>query len=201
VNKNPLKGAIVSITGKTLAVLIGSDPHSLLTTRQAQVIVNFEGFEGDKHTGFTRLADGRTPYYPRRTPIRNDRQVSIVSCEELERVAAALDLPEIQPEWLGANLLLQGIPRLSLLPPGSRLIFSEGVVLIVEHENQPCSGPGKVLQSHFNRPGLESLFPKAALHKRGLVACVEKPGQIRTGEEIGLDIFSQEPYSTDPTSL
>jgi hypothetical protein len=172
------------ITGLTTGVYLGLDPDSLVTTRQAHVRVTFEGFDGDKHAGFTRPADSRTPHYPRGAPIRNDRQVSIVSIEELEQIAAALDVAEIRPEWLGANLALQGIPRLTLLPPNTRLVFAQGAVLVVQQENLPCSGPGKVIQKQYDRPGLDSAFPKAALHLRGLVACVERPGIIAEGDAV-----------------
>lgn len=170
--------------GLTAGVYLGLDNDSLVTTRQAQVQVVFEGFSGDKHAGFTRLADSRTPYYRRGIPIRNDRQVSIVSLEELALVAEALDLPHILPKWLGANLALQGIPNLSQLPPNTRLVFAQGAVLVVQKENKPCTGPGRVIQDHYQRPGLESAFPKAALHLRGLVACVEHPGIITEGDAV-----------------
>ena len=45
--------------------------------------------------------------------IRNDRQISIVSAEELALIAKELHVPEVKPEWLGANLLISGIPNLS----------------------------------------------------------------------------------------
>lgn len=172
------------ITGRTAGVYLGLDPVSLVTTRQAQVEVVLEGFAGDKHAGFTRPADSRTPDYRRGTPIRNDRQVSLVSVEELAQVAAALDLPLILPEWLGANLALQGIANLTQLPPNTRLVFAQGAVLVVQQENRPCTGPGKVIQEHYQQPGIESAFPKAAMHRRGLVACVEHPGIIAEGDVV-----------------
>jgi hypothetical protein len=185
------------LTGKVSAVFVGTDAHSLVTTKRPQVKVTFEGFEGDKHSGFTRLSDSRTPHYPRGTEIRNDRQVSIVSVEELAQIAAMMRLPEILPEWLGANLLLRDVPRLTQLPPCTRLAFSSGAVLEVEHENLPCKGPGKVIQARYERPGLDALFPKAALHLRGVVACVEKPGAICEGDEVVVEIPHQVVFSLD----
>ncbi len=179
------------LTGKVESVMVGADAHSLVTTKRSQVKVTFEGFEGDKHSGMTRRADARTPHYPRGTEIRNDRQVSIVSVEELAQIATAMKLPEILPEWLGANLLLRDIPKLTQLPPCTRLSFSSGAVLVVEHENLPCKGPGKVIQGQYARPGLSALFPKAALHLRGVVACVEKPGSISEGNEVVVEVPQQ----------
>lgn len=172
-------------SGRVVQVLIGKDPVSLVTSAQPEVAVTFAGFEGDKHAGLTRPADGRTPHYPRGTEIRNDRQVSIVCRAELAKVARQLGLPEIQPEWLGANLLFSGIPHLTLLPPGSRLFFEGGATLVVQAENLPCVGPGRILQEQFPaEPDLANRFPKAAQHRRGIVAWVEKPGQIRAGDQV-----------------
>jgi hypothetical protein len=95
---------------------------------------------------------------------------------------------------LGANLLLRDIPTLTQLPPGTRLAFASGVVLVVEHENLPCKGPGKVIQAQYAKPGLSTLFPKAALHLRGLVACVEKPGIIGESDEVIVEVPQQVIY-------
>jgi hypothetical protein len=169
-----------------LAVLVADQEGSLISRQVAEVEVSLEGFSGDKHAGFTRRADGRTPEYPRGTRIRNDRQVSLVSREELQQVAERLELAEIRPEWLGANQLLGGIPGLSALPHNTRLRFSGGVVLVVQAENMPCVGPGRVLAAQIGRPELEREFPRAALHLRGLVAVVERGGTLRPGEHLAV---------------
>jgi len=180
--------------GRVQSVLIGMEAQSLVTTAQEEVMVTFEGFTGDKHSGFTRSADGRTPYYKRGTPIRNDRQVSILSQEELVEIAAAMGLSEIWPEWLGANLLLSGIPRLTLLPPRTRLVFAQGAVLRVEEENHPCVGPGEVIAAHYNDKQLASRFVRAALHRRGVVATVELPGKITVGDAMLVETPLQTVY-------
>jgi hypothetical protein len=182
------------LSGEVGGVFLGLAAKTLETTSQAKVKVTFEGFEGDKHAGLTRKSDSRTPYYPRGTEIRNDRQISIVSKEELAQIAARMQLSEVLPEWLGANLLLQGIPNLTQLPPGTRLFFSAGVTLVVQAENLPCKLPGKVIQSQTQREGLAELFPQIALHLRGLVACVERPGIISAGESLQADIPQQVIY-------
>ncbi len=182
------------LAGMTAGVYLGLDKVSLVTTLQPAVSVSFTGFEGDRHAGITRKSDSRTPQYPRGTEIRNDRQISIVSVEELAQIAAALGIPEIKAEWLGANLLIQGIYRLTLLPPMTRLSFAGGVVLAVQSENLPCVHPGKVIQDFYGRAGLQEKFPISAMHLRGLVACVEKPGTIRQGESVQVDVPRQSLY-------
>jgi hypothetical protein len=187
----------ITLNGKIAGIYIGQDAESFVTTRVKQVLVTFLGFDGDKHSGATLRSGGRTPHYPRGTEIVNDRQVSIVSFEELMLVAKNLNVPEIMPEWLGANLLLEGIPHLSFLPPATRLYFSGGVTLFITGENQPCSGPGKVIQAHYATPGLDSHFAKAAFHNRGVVAMVEKPGGLHEGEEIRVEIPQQVLYTPE----
>ena len=49
--------------------------------------LTFDGLAGDRHGGPTRRTGGREPWYPRRTEIRNERQISIVSRDELAVVA------------------------------------------------------------------------------------------------------------------
>ncbi len=177
-------------------VMISSDPDKLESNSCEQVRVTMEGFEGDKHAGITRLSDARTPHFKRGTVIRNSRQVSLVSVEELAGIAATLDLPLIEPEWLGANLLLSGIPNLTFFPPSTRLFFPKDAVLVVEGQNEPCLGPGDVLQSrYFEKPKLANKFPKAAIHKRGLLAWVERPGLIRLGDKVRIEIPAQVSYS------
>lgn len=171
--------------GVVQAVLLGLQQDTLLTTRVDSVQAAAGGFVGDKHTGVTHPADSRTPYYQRGAMIFNDRQVTIVSVEELTEVAARLGVPKIEPEWLGANILVSGIPQLSRLSPGTRLFFSGGVGLYVTHSNNPCAGPGKIIQAlHPEMEGLTAAFIKQAMHHRGVVAVVDLPGEIHTGDTI-----------------
>lgn len=169
-------------TGRLTALLIGQDVNTLLTRRVPAVAAQFDGLQGEKHSGITRLSDSRTPFYERGTLIRNDRQISIVSSEELEQIAQTLGVPEILPEWLGANLVIQGIPDLTRLPPTTRLFFNEGAVISVTAENHPCKGPGHMVQEQYpHEADLVTRFIQAARHKRGLVAVVERPGILAEG--------------------
>jgi len=178
-----------TLNGKITGLYLGEDPISFVTQRKQQVTVNFAGLEGDKHAGITLLSGGRTPRYPRGTEIRNDRQVSIVSVEDLETIAGLMNVPEIKPEWLGANLLIEGIPGLGKLPPSTRIYFAGGVTLTITAENHPCAGPGKVIGDHFGNPGLETQFTRVAMHKRGVVAMVEKPGILTDDEDFQIIII------------
>jgi len=187
----------LTLTGTTLAVFVCGDADSIQSTRLEQVVAAFEGLAGEKHSGFTRPADSRTPYYTRGTPIRNDRQISILSAEEMQQAAANLGIPQIQPEWIGANLLLSGIPRLSKLPPNTRLVFESGAVLLVTAENHPCKLAGRTIAAQIGRTELGELYPKAAAGLRGVVAVVELPGLIREGDAVTVEIPRQLLYEVE----
>ena len=185
----------IDITGRTEQVLVWRDKDKFGSERVAQAEVMLEGFVGDIHAGMTALADSRTPHYKRGTLMRNIRQVSIVSSDELAEIARALDVPEVCAEWLGANLTLSGVRDLTLLPPMSRLFFPDGAVLTLSAENAPCIGPGKAIQAHYpDVPGLASRFPKAARHKRGVVAWVERPGIIHEGDAVEISLVPKSLY-------
>ena len=172
-------------TGIVQAALVMKPDMSPVSTPMQHITLTWEGIQGDKHGGLTIPAGGRSSLYPEDAEIRNSRQLSLVSEEELEEIAERLSVAELQPEWLGANISLSGIPNLTQLAPGTRLHFSQGAALVVESENTACTSPGRVVQEHFpDTSGLASAFPKAALGKRGLVAWVERPGVIEVGDSI-----------------
>lgn len=173
-----------TLVGRVARVFVAREPDTLVSARIPRATVLFGGFEGDKHAGWTRRADARVPWYPRGTIIRNERQVSIVASEELAQIALALGVAEVRAEWLGANLELSGLPSLTLLGPRTRLVFASGAVLTVEGENMPCRGPGRAIQQALGIRGIETRFPKAALHLRGIVATVELPGEIAEGDTV-----------------
>ncbi len=161
--------------------------------------LGFEGIEGDYHAGHTRKSGAREPWYKRGTVMRNERQLSIVAPDELAIVAARMGLADIRPEWIGANLLLEGIPRLSMLPSGTLLFFKGGVTLKIDAQNAPCRDAGRAVAEGAGMADREAgtlLFPKAAKRLRGLVAWVEKPGSIRAGEEISVRVPEQWIYRT-----
>lgn len=173
-------------TGTVVACLI-ADGADFVSRPVEGLALDFGGIVGDLHAGFTRPSTSREPWYPRGTEIRNDRQLTIVSEEELAAVAAAMELPAIEPGWIGANLVVSGVAGLTQLPPRMKLFFAGGVTIAVEDENGPCRTAGGSIARHFpEREGIDLLFPQKARHKRGLVASVEKPGTIRAGETFSL---------------
>lgn len=166
------------------SVLIADTKGSFLTRQVPEIQIELAGIPGDRHYGLLRRADARQKIYKRGTMIANRRQISIVSYEECLEIAQRMELPEIRPEWLGANMIIRGLEQLTLLPAGARLLFPDGTGLICERENVPCRKPAKMIESLLEQPGLASKFMPAAKKRRGIVCSVEREGLIRQGDTI-----------------
>ncbi|ESY19856.1 MULTISPECIES: MOSC domain-containing protein [unclassified Mesorhizobium] len=181
------------LSAKVAALYVAPSNH--FQTRPVEALqLGFEGIDGDFHAGATRRSGGREPWYPRGTEIRNERQISIVTADELAVVAERMRLAEIKPEWIGANLLIEGVPHLSMLPSGTLLFFRGGVTIKVDAQNGPCRLAGRSIAENAGMADREAgalAFPKAAKRLRGLVAWVEKPGRMTTGEEISVRVPEQ----------
>jgi hypothetical protein len=148
------------------------------------------GFAGDCHAGETRPSCSRvTGLYPRGTTIRNVRAVSLVSAEELARIAEALGLDNLAPEWVGASVVVEGIPDFSHLPPSSRLQGPDGVTLTVDMQNRPCRFPAKTIETAH--PGKGKRFKEVAEGLRGVTAWVERVGTLRIGDALRLHVPDQ----------
>lgn len=174
--------------------------------------LTYNGIKGDFHEGLTRKSGSREPWYERGTQMRNERQLSILSVEELAQIAENLGLMRVEPGWIGANLVLEGVPDLSFLPPRSLMMFDGGVTLRVDGYNAPCRTAGGAVAEHvgstrmdggtgniglderkfdWTRTDMALGFTNAAHMKRGLVAWVEREGTITTGETVTIRIWEQ----------
>ncbi len=150
--------------------------------KTAGLDLSFAGPE-DCHGGLTRKSDVRTlPLYKRGIDIRNVRQLTLVSVEELAGIAERLGIAEVKAEWLGANMVVSGIPDFTLLQPSTRLQFPSGATIVLDMENYPCSQIAKVIDEHH--PGTRFKVMEAAMHKRGVTAWVEREGEVKTGDAI-----------------
>ena len=181
----------MNLQGQVQALYVG-DAKGLEKTPCETLEFTLEGISGDKHGGFTKKADPRNPEYERGSIMRNDRQWSAVAPDELAEAARLMGIERIEAGWVGANLAFSGIPNFTLLPKGTKLIFPSGAVLVVEAENMPCVGPGRVIAAHYPDHNLTpQRFPKAAMNKRGLVGVIERAGVVRVGENQRLAASSR----------
>jgi hypothetical protein len=164
----------------------------LAKSEVAELLLQFSGIAGDCHAGLSRPSDSRmTKLYARNTEVRNARQVSIVSAEELAAVAKAMELAALDAGWVGANILTSGIPELTLLPPSTRLQFPSGAVIVIDMENLPCRYAAEEIERHATP---QTGFVTAAKEKRGLVGWVEREGTITKGDSIGVWVPPQRFY-------
>lgn len=156
--------------------------------------LGFAGPVGEDHGGETRPSCSRVlGLYPRNTPIRNTRQLSVLSEEEVAAIAADMGLDALDPAWLGTTMLLRGLPDFTHIPPGSRLQGPDGCTITVDMENRPCTLPARVIEDV--RPGFGKAFKRAAEGRRGVTAWVEREGRLTVGERLRLFIPDQRPWA------
>lgn len=174
--------------GKIQGLFSTPDVNSFETTLRESLNFTLEGIPGDRHAGFFRASGGREKKeYRPGTTIRNNRQWSALSVEELQTIAARMQLSELNAGLTGANLLISGLidftrtPSLSLL----KINGSHGPVLVVYGENKPCMHPHKLMEEKTGKK-IATPFTKAAASCRGLVGWVEKAGEARTGDPVEL---------------
>jgi hypothetical protein len=173
-----------------------SAPHPFVTAACETRSFDHSGIRDDLHAGLTRPSGPREPWLPRGLTLRNDRQISALCPAELAEIADRLGLDGIRPEWLGSNLLIEGLADFSRIAPGSQLAFGGswsgkgrfdgGAVLRVEAYNTPCRRAGRAVAAATGRKGLEFPFVRAAAALRGLVLSVALAGPIAQGDPVVL---------------
>ncbi len=162
----------------------------ITTEPLAEMPLSFAGPEGEVHAGETRPSCSRVlTQHPRGTVIRNVRQLCIVSAEEMAAVAAELGIDSFDYAWVGASVVVEGIPDFTHVPPSSRLQGPDGVTLVVDMENLPCQEPAVTIEKV--RPGQGKGFKAAAKGRRGVTAWVEREGVLRVGDVLTLHVPGQ----------
>ncbi|QYK41289.1 MAG: MOSC domain-containing protein [Paracoccaceae bacterium] len=163
---------------------------ALPSSPRDSLVLTFAGPQGEAHGGLTRPSCSRVlSQYPRDTEIRNTRQLSVLSAEEIAEIAAAMGLPALDPALTGATLVISGIPDLTHLPPSSRLQGANGATIVVDMENRPCQLPARPIETRH--PGHGAGFKAAATGRRGVTAWVEREGTLTLGETVTLHIPDQ----------
>lgn len=169
---------------------VPSRDASLRAEPTGAVDVTLDGFPGEDHGGPTRPSCVRVKtQYARGTIIRNVRQLTILSAEELAATAAAMGLEAIDPAWVGASMIVEGIPDFTHVPPSSRLMSDSGVGLAIDMENRPCVLPGREIEQEAE--GFGALYKPAAKGRRGVTAWVEHGGHLAVGDVLTLHVPDQ----------
>ena len=158
------------------------------------VQATYAGFEGDYHSGLTRASCVRvTPQHPKGTEIRNTRQLSILSVEELAQIADEIGLEALDPVLLGASMVIAGIPDFTFVPPGSLLQSKAGTTISIDVENGPCNFPAREIEDEAEGHG--KAFKAAARGKRGVTAWIEREGMLTVGDTLRLHVPNQRPWA------
>jgi len=133
--------------------------------------------------------------HPRGTDIINVRQLSIVSQEEIDQIARDMGLAQLNPQWLGATMVVSGCRDFSHIPPSSRLQAQQGTTLVVDMQNHPCHQVGMTIERDL--PGQGKSFKAHAKGKRGVTAWVERPGDLALGDVLRLHCPVQRAWQAD----
>lgn len=170
--------------------VVTQDGGTLRASPREDVMATLDGFPDELHGGATRPSCSRvTSQYTRGTIIRNVRQLSILSEEELSSIANAMGLDRIDPAWVGASMVVKGIPDFTRVPPSSRLMAPSGAGLAIDMENRPCILPGREIEKEAE--GFGKAFKPAAKGKRGVTAWMEHGGRLALGDELVLHVPDQ----------
>ena len=173
-----------------LGVVESDDRTALAANARDALDLTFDGVAGSVHGGRIRPSCSRVvAQHTKGTPIVNERQVSILSEEEMAEIAAGMRLARLDPARLGATIVIRGLPDLSLVPPSSRLQGPDGATLVVDMQNRPCHLPARSIETV--EPGKGKLFKRAAEGLRGVTAWVQREGRLALGDALRLHIPDQ----------
>ncbi|KUF09817.1 MOSC domain-containing protein [Pseudoponticoccus marisrubri] len=173
-----------------LGVVTSMDRSELLAETREAIELRFDGIAGSVHGGLTRAACSRvTAQHPKGTEIRNERQLSILSAEEIAEIALRMGLEHIDPARLGASVVIEGIADFTHVPPSARLQAPSGATLVVDMHNRPCQFPARSIEAVA--PGQGRGFKAAARGRRGVTAWVAREGRIALGDALRLHIPDQ----------
>lgn len=178
--------AVVTFIGS----VIDTDRAELIAQPAESVELGFDGIVGSVHAGEYRKSCVRVrTQHPEGTQIRNVRQLSVLSEEELAEIGTEMGIERPDPARMGASMVIRGIPDFTHVPPSSRLQSEAGTTITIDMENQPCHFPGKSLEKAH--PGQGMGFKVAAKDRRGVTAWVERPGPLRIGDVLTLHVPGQ----------
>ena len=165
------KGRVVNV--------LSSPNHGYPTYPQDFVKVNIDGIEGDVHSGALRES-----FTNPGTQKPNDRPISIVANETLRLANKHFGL-NIKPGGFNEQMLVEGLGDLGDVSKGSFVRLEGGVELFIVDNAWPCERldkyHGEPYLSHYLVGNYEDGMRYT---KRGILASVTTPGEIRPGEEI-----------------
>jgi hypothetical protein len=167
------------------------DRSAALQSAPREVLrLSFAGPEGEDHAGLTRPSDSRVlAQYTRGTEIRNVRQLSILSEEDIAAIARRWAFRPSAHDVRGDH----GVARDTGFHAHPAVVAAAGR----GERHDPDRGHGKpalppgVQRDRGAHPGFGKAFKPAAAGRRGVTAWVEREGEIRLGAKLRLHIPDQ----------
>lgn len=173
--------------------MVPTQPDDIRSASASELSLTFDGPQGEAHAGRTRPSCVRVKsQHPEGTEIANVRQLTVLSAEEIAEIAVDCGMDDLDPIYLGATLVIEGIADFTHVPPSSRLQAENGTCIVIDMENRPCNLPAREIEK--DQPGRGKPFKQAATGKRGVTAWVERPGVLRIGDQLRLHIPDQRPW-------
>lgn len=170
------------------------DRTALKSEPRDHINLTFEGIAGECHAGLTRPSCARVvSQFEKGTPIKNERQLSIISEEELAQIAAKMGVDQLDPARLGATVMVRGIGDFTHIPPSSRLQGPDGATVTIDMENRPCHLVTRSLVAE--RGDVAKTFKTAAQGLRGVIAWVAAEGRWSIGDTLRLHIPDQRAWA------
>ena len=199
-----MKFAQNKLVGKVESVYLSEHPEPeyegidyFVTGQVDQLKLDTAGIIGDRHYGHEASSGGRmTNLYPRGETVRNNRQILIVSPQELESCGRNLGIEgKLSAEDIGANMVVSGLENVSGISPMSYLVINNdpgpvkpsefNVVLVAYAQAIPCEVAGRcVVDRHGLDEGMANKFQKASFGARGLAVYVEHGGVVKPGQYV-----------------
>jgi hypothetical protein len=144
------------------------------------------GVEGDAHCG--RLMKHRSRLKLSPVP-PNLRQVHLIHSELFDELR--INGFQVDPGEIGENITTKGIDLLSL-PRNTKLYIGEDAVVEITGLRNPCNQLNN-LQNGLLSEVLGTGAEGNIIRKAGIMGIVEHGGEIRPGDEIGIE-FPKKPY-------
>ena len=176
-----------------MVTAVSSSPTHTMAKPNREVIRLLAGLgvEGDAHAGETVKHRSRVARDPSRP---NLRQVHLIHAELHDALRAAGFA--VSPGQMGENVTTQGVDLLGL-PAGTRLHLGGTAVVAVTGLRNPCSQLNGV-QPGLMAATLDRDADGALIRKAGVMAIVERGGDVRRGDPIRVALPPQPHRPLEP---
>lgn len=158
----------------------------------------------DRHHGATRQVRKYQAGAWAGRIVRNERQVSIATLEDLKAIADFLGITEMiendqgvdvfMSQAMAVNVVISGaIDLKDYLGPGSKLLCGEpetGAIVDISEAHLPCSKPATDISGKLDLDLsiIKKRFKEVAADKRGFVGSVYSPGRLALGDAVAIQL-------------